>query len=380
VDRSRAPEQPVAPKAAPLAEDKLRASTDAASPTVRELTTAGWVPIANTGKVPVDDGEKLETNGAGLDLASAAAVAAAPRQAHVEKGQGFQVELERYQGELGARTRRSRTPAEPGGGLSASDASSDAPRVDTVYHTIEPKENFWTISGLYYGSHRYYRALWKANAKEYPQIDGLHVNDVIKIPPPEDLDTAYIDPPRKPNRPGVQDGAHAARNDERADPPEAAAANTVQTARASARSSQRASYADESTTAPAARRRVGDLDLPLARTSTVSRRGLDDDHVGRRDDPTTTGQEEERPTRASSRQRVARYAPADRHPVYKVRPYDTLRSIARDTLGDARRSDEIEELNRAVIDDPSHLTPGQIIELPEDARTPIRRRIARGQE
>ena len=61
-------------------------------------------------------------------------------------------------------------------------------------------------------------------------------------------------------------------------------------------------------------------------------------------------------------------APSDR-PVYKVRRYDTLRSIARDTLGDPRRADEIYDLNRDIIDDPTRLTAGQLLELPEDADT-----------
>jgi nucleoid-associated protein YgaU len=55
-------------------------------------------------------------------------------------------------------------------------------------------------------------------------------------------------------------------------------------------------------------------------------------------------------------------------PVYKVRRYDTLRTIARDSLGDSRRADEVLELNRDIIDDPGHLIVGQILELPEDAR------------
>lgn len=67
-----------------------------------------------------------------------------------------------------------------------------------------------------------------------------------------------------------------------------------------------------------------------------------------------------------------RYRP--RRPVYKVRPYDTLRSIARDTLDDSRRADEILELNEEIIDNPRHLIPGQIIELPEDARIGRRER------
>jgi hypothetical protein len=57
-----------------------------------------------------------------------------------------------------------------------------------------------------------------------------------------------------------------------------------------------------------------------------------------------------------------------RRPIYKIRRHESLRSIARDALGDSRRADEILELNRDVIDDPGHLTPGQLIELPEDAR------------
>jgi nucleoid-associated protein YgaU len=57
-----------------------------------------------------------------------------------------------------------------------------------------------------------------------------------------------------------------------------------------------------------------------------------------------------------------------RTPIYRVRPRDTLRSIARDTLGDSRRAGEILDLNRDVIDDPNHPTTGQTIDLPADAR------------
>jgi nucleoid-associated protein YgaU len=55
--------------------------------------------------------------------------------------------------------------------------------------------------------------------------------------------------------------------------------------------------------------------------------------------------------------------------VYKVRRYDTLRSIARDVLGDPRRADELYEINRDIIADPTRLAPGQLLELPEDADT-----------
>jgi nucleoid-associated protein YgaU len=55
--------------------------------------------------------------------------------------------------------------------------------------------------------------------------------------------------------------------------------------------------------------------------------------------------------------------------MYKVRRYDTLRSIARDVLGDPRRAEELYELNRDVITDPTRLVAGQLLELPEDADT-----------
>ena len=77
-------------------------------------------------------------------------------------------------------------------------------------------------------------------------------------------------------------------------------------------------------------------------------------------------------TRTAARPR-ATAAASRRRPVYKIRPYETLRSIARDMLGDSHRSSEILDLNRDLIDDPAHLIVGQVIELPDDARTSVRR-------
>ena len=61
--------------------------------------------------------------------------------------------------------------------------------------------------------------------------------------------------------------------------------------------------------------------------------------------------------------------PADepRRPTYKVKPHETLRSIARDTLNDSTRDREILSLNRDIIDDPTSLSPGTVLTLPEDA-------------
>ena len=58
---------------------------------------------------------------------------------------------------------------------------------------------------------------------------------------------------------------------------------------------------------------------------------------------------------------------APRRPTYKVKPHETLRSIARDTLDDPRRDREIYNLNRDVLDDINVLPAGTVLTLPEDA-------------
>jgi nucleoid-associated protein YgaU len=46
-------------------------------------------------------------------------------------------------------------------------------------------------------------------------------------------------------------------------------------------------------------------------------------------------------------------------------------------LGDSHRSSEILDLNHDPIDDPAQLIVGQVLELPEDARTSVRRSASR---
>ena len=58
---------------------------------------------------------------------------------------------------------------------------------------------------------------------------------------------------------------------------------------------------------------------------------------------------------------------APRRPNYTVKPHETLRSIARDTLNDPRRDREIYNLNRDVLNDINVLEPGTTLTLPEDA-------------
>jgi nucleoid-associated protein YgaU len=227
---------------------------------------------------------------------------------------------------------------------------------------VEQRENFWTISRLHYGSGRYYRALWRANAAKVPAIDGLHVGDVILIPAVEDLDSDYIDPPRirtvnaefeRGGQDGVaQPAGSPASSSSRRD--SVVAARTIRTSvAASARgiAARRARPTDAS------------LDLPVGGAAFGRDSGTRPPSLNPGDEEADNGEPEIRLT-ARSRGPVPPKGPG-----YKVRPYDTLRSIARDTLGDAHRADEILDLNRGLIADPNHLIVGQFLELPEDADT-----------
>jgi nucleoid-associated protein YgaU len=203
--------------------------------------------------------------------------------------------------------------------------------VEATEHLVERGENYWTISRQYYGSGRYHRALWKANEAKYPDITVLHVGDVIVVPAVEDLDPDQILPSSTKPR---SDSLAAA---------------------APSRSSGGQSRASEQ-----ARSEQQPYDAQSRSTS-----GALDSDV------------DETESRTSARPRAGGSAPAPGRPVYRVRPYDTLRSIARDTLRSSRRADEILELNRGLIDNPNQLVVGQVLELPDDARTNLRRPISR---
>jgi nucleoid-associated protein YgaU len=190
---------------------------------------------------------------------------------------------------------------------------------ESVPHVVKSGENFFSIAKDYYGSGRFYPALWKANSDQVPAPEKLRVGQTIRIPPPEALDRSQILPPRTTSGSG------------------SLSASTVpRAARAGTTGSQSSAVA---------------LALPVADTFSNRNRPGDGPSPGN-----LVASPSESP---SERPRLPRY---------KIRPQETLRSIARDTLGDSRRAGEILELNREVIDDPNYLSPGQEIELPEDAR------------
>ncbi len=176
---------------------------------------------------------------------------------------------------------------------------------DPILHVVDRDENFWTISRTYYGSGRYYKALHAANRRTVPKIDELYVGTTVKVPPVEVLDPTLIVPPA----PNTDSAATRA-------------------GRSSTPAQARSRSTDDGRVLPSRSR--GEV----ARGSSASRpRDVDE------------------PTR----------------PTYKVRTHDTLRSIARDTLGDPHRYREILQLNRDALDDEGRLVPGVTLTLPEDA-------------
>jgi nucleoid-associated protein YgaU len=355
-------------------------NTPAEPPKRRELGE-GWVEIPNSGNLILDDKPEIaERSASSLASAVPESRTGRDRRAHAAKDMAFEPESD----EIRARHRAAPDTAPAGAsasgrtGAGAEPANTaDGGQIESVPHVVEPKENFWTISRLYYSSGRYYRALWKANAAKYPDINVLHVGDVIVIPPVEDLDPADIASPRSRPPAGMSDDARGLAGDGNASRggggPELAdqSESSSQAADNATSAPRRTRVSGSSGSAPPRRVSMNDPELALPLASSTIRRDRPPARAGRpaSDDDT---QSDEPETRFAARPRSMAAAPP-RRPVYKVRPYDTVRSIARDTLGDARRADEILDLNRDFIDDPSHLVVGQILELPEDARTSVRR-------
>jgi nucleoid-associated protein YgaU len=200
------------------------------------------------------------------------------------------------------------------------DEPTDEPgagRVEAVAHVVQRGENFWTISQLYYNSGRYYKALWAANRTIVAAPDQLVVGQSLRIPPPEDLDPRLIVKLRAATKPVS------------------------------------APSPTSGTTAPRRVRPALDtteVDLPAA------------DPFAREPRTGSTSDIDPGPGRESE----TRVRP--KRALYRVRTNETLRSIARDTLGDSHRADEILDLNSSILKDSSDLVPGQVIELPSDAK------------
>jgi nucleoid-associated protein YgaU len=189
-------------------------------------------------------------------------------------------------------------------------------------HTVARGETCAMIAQRYYGSARYERALQSYNRGLTARSDRLTTGDLIVIPRVDELDATQIGPARSKST--IEPGPAAApgpfpegvgKRDAELDSP--------------GLSEARFDAADQ--------------------TVRRNRENIDDGSSGSRSGHTSA---------ESGR------APM---PVHVVRRYETLRSIARDRLGDSRRAGEIIELNRDRVPVANQLTPGQRLLLPADA-------------
>ncbi|SIO59119.1 Nucleoid-associated protein YgaU, contains BON and LysM domains [Singulisphaera sp. GP187] len=223
--------------------------------------------------------------------------------------------------------------AAAGSGAVAAKAEAEESGQDLLtseLHVVQSGENFWTISKYYYNSGRYYMALWKANSRTVSAADQLTVGQTIVIPPLEALDRREIVPPRKAN-----------------------AGSSSSSARTSSpiRKTSRSKPKEDDSTHPGAQS-SSEVDLILP---------IDNSLITRRNRLQSNDELDPPPEKRYQASR----------PRYKVRhSSETLRSIARETLKDPRRSDEIFDLNRDILNDNPRpkLVEGQILVLPEDAR------------
>jgi hypothetical protein len=184
-------------------------------------------------------------------------------------------------------------------------------------HTVSPGESFDSIAAIYYGSARYEDALWQYNRGRFPRPEWLAAGDVLVVPPVRELGTpaGHIGFARSTALNGGAVQAHA--GDARLELP----------------------GSSES--------RAGSLDPDLVRAGNLNPDGT-----------------------ARSMRTAVDLEPRRELAIHVVQRYETVRSIARDRLGDARRAGEIIELNAGRVGESTKLTPGQRLLLPEDAMPP----------
>jgi len=210
-------------------------------------------------------------------------------------------------------------------------------------HSVGPGETFASIAELYYGSTRFAKALWWVNRGKFKRPEELQVGDLVLVPAAAELET----PPRG------DEGSTWARV------PARRAASELLLPMGSSPATSRPHDESSGFAATEADKR----------TSLGSGSGSGSGEYGAK---TTRGNREEATSYGPNS--AARDADGTRRrnpPVHVVRPKETLRSIARDRLGDSRRADEIAALNQDRLVETGVLAPGQRLLLPSDA-SPVR--------
>ncbi len=195
-----------------------------------------------------------------------------------------------------------------GGPAASAPAAAAAPTAGV--HTVREGEDLWTIAKKHYGSGRYFQAIWDANRDRVSSPESIPPGTELRMPAASEL--ARTPPPAAP----AETPASAMR-------PQASPAATDA-------ATQRSSFEVE---APPR--------SPTSDRAVVRAQAVADDEGG------------------------------EIYPVHVVGRFESLRSIARDRLGDARRAPEILALNRDTLRSSDRPVPGQHLRLPRDA-APLR--------
>jgi type IV pilus secretin PilQ/predicted competence protein len=305
--------------------------------------------------------------------------------------------------------RRMRTPAETrtdGPNPFPEDLRSRAVEVGPRRHRVERGETFASIAQLYYGSPQYGNALWWFNRGKIMWPEQLTVGDLLIIPAVDELKPvpARNEVPRSP-RGSRRDAAPvvAPTTAPRVMAGSASRPASVVNAESSSASVPHPGEAQSPTTSSAGgwvpayppRAALPSGWIPVRPTRAARNSAEAATHVQGRSSGSMASDDKERTSDESrstpgefpsetahedrevatsvvppSRSRDAAYSGRRSLPVHVVQPQETLRSIARDRLGNSRRAGEIAELNQDRLAESGVLAAGQILNLPSDAKPP----------
>ena len=272
-------------------------------------------------------------------------------------------------------------------------------------HTVEEGETVTSIAERFYGSPRLAKALWWFNRGNIKRPEGLVAGDLLiipdvgqleAIPGANEIKSPNATPPRAS---GAELGSTVSSSSRRRSAPKSSptvgAANASETVDSPSPRDQSAGgwipaykprpapafgwvpanqtrpQGDATSNSNRAGARVPDQPSGSdpsdemernTRNSTSTSLGRDDRMTGANADLATSDP-------AGSRVRATSDPRRRNPPIHVVRSHETLRSVARDRLGDSRRASEIAELNADRIAATGTLEPGQTLILPSDARS-----------
>lgn len=229
-------------------------------------------------------------------------------------------------------------------------------------HSVEPNQNFWTLSQRRYGTGRYSEALAAHNKEKVPDPTAIRLGTVVSLPAAQILEQQYPDLISKLAEPQVDPRSVVAGPEQ----------YVIQDGDSFWKISKKV-YGDPRYWDALQKHNSETAKLPTLKPGTI----ISTPPVGVLDQkfaslitppaakPTTpagVGLPE-----AADDAAPGLFAAADGQPLYRVGNGDNLSGIARATLGRSSRWVQILHLNRETLKDGNDLTPGTVLRMPADA-------------